>query len=102
MTELAVGQESLIGPNNGSVGKALKSEAIGRRRLKGVDFPGGHAMIRGEVSIVSLMQESDLLHRISTSKTAHDRALTVRLVKMAAVMQTVQAGHGALLLSVND
>lgn len=93
--QLAVGQEALISPNYGATAKALKSEAIGRRRIRALDLADGHSVIRCEVSIVSLIQQTELLNRIFNSKNGHDRAITARLLKMSAVIQQVQMSHGA-------
>ena len=84
-----------MGPNDGSVTKALKSEPLGRRRVRATDFQGGVSMVRCEVSIIHLMQQTDVLSKLVHSKNDSDQSLTAKLFKMAAVLQQVQGGHGA-------
>ncbi|MCI0364544.1 MAG: hypothetical protein L0219_11705 [Phycisphaerales bacterium] len=95
IVHLSVGQEMLIGPDDGSVTKALKAEQIGRRHIRSIDIPGGHTITRCEVSLVSLMNLTEILSHMLNSKHSSDQAIAGKLMKMAAVLTQVQAGHGA-------
>jgi hypothetical protein len=92
---IAVGHEVLLGPDDGSLTKALKSEPIGRRHIKRFDVAGGHSMTRCEFSLVSALQNADVLTRLMNSKSDSDREISDKLVKMAAVLTQVTAGRGA-------
>ncbi len=94
--DVAVGQELLMGPNDGSVLRVLNSESIGRRNLRSFDLEGGsHQLIRCEFSLVSLMGQIDVLSRVKASANGSDHDLINRLIKMAAIMSQVTAGHGS-------
>ncbi len=93
--KLSVGHEMLIGPNDGSVSKALKSEAVGRRSIKAFDVPGNNQVITCDYSLTSLVHNTDILTRLMKSENHGDRAIADKLVKMAAVLSTVTAGRGA-------
>ncbi|MBI4533920.1 MAG: hypothetical protein HY711_08215, partial [Candidatus Melainabacteria bacterium] len=91
----SVGQELIVGTNDHSLGKLLKGDAIGRRRIRSFDVPGGHTLTRSEVSLVSLAQSSHLLSRVLKSPNEGDRAIANKLLKMAACLSLITAGHGA-------
>jgi hypothetical protein len=48
-----------------------------------------------EVPLVSLLQNSAVLSHLLNSGAKEDRAITAKLIKLAAVLQQVTAGHGA-------
>lgn len=91
---LTAGQEAILGPANGAVNASMKADLVGRRRVRLIDLPDGYSLARCEVSLVSLMQEVDVLKRIVNSKEGSDKALLEKLVKMAAVVQQTQMSHG--------
>lgn len=91
---LQVGHELIIVPQRGSISKALSSEPVGRRRVHHSEVPGGYSLVNCEVSLTSLMQNTDLLAQIMRSEDKEDRSINSRLMKMAAVLSMVTIGHG--------
>jgi len=94
-TTLAAGQEILLGSSTDVVKKALKSDLIGRRQVHGLEFTHGPSIMKCEVSLLSLIQNVDILNKLMCSKNKEDRDIARRLVKMAAVVSQVTASHGA-------
>ncbi len=97
--DIAAGEESILGWDQMGVNKALSKDNLGRRRVRGIDVPGGMFMQRAEIPLTTLMQleNSPALHDLVTSENPADKALADKLVKMAAVQQQVQAKHGQFL-----
>jgi hypothetical protein len=52
-------------------------------------------MTRGEVSLVSLFVNDEVIKRLMASDNERDKAIAGRLLKMAAVLNQVTAGRGA-------
>ena len=92
---IAAGQEVLMSPSHVTLTKALKSEPLGRRLLKNFDISGGHSVTRCEVSLVTLLQNCEVLKRLMLSKNDNEQILAGKLVKMAAILSQVTAGRGA-------
>jgi hypothetical protein len=88
------GQE-LIVASSSSISKEIKAESIGRRRLKMFDISSSQSISRCDVSLVSLMQNADVLRRIVNSNNAGDRALVARLIKIAACLGQITNYRGA-------
>jgi hypothetical protein len=91
---IAAGEEVCLGQNGTAIVKSLMDDAVGRRRLQNIDVSSGHSLTRCEVSLVSLVQHSEVLTRIKDSTNPADKALAQKLVKMAACLSFVTAGHG--------
>ncbi|HEY9867846.1 MAG TPA: hypothetical protein V6D08_01455, partial [Candidatus Obscuribacterales bacterium] len=92
---VAAGQEALVSAQHEALTRALKSEPVGRRNMRNFDMPGGHSMTRGEVSLVSLFVNDEVIKRLMASGNERDKAIAGRLLKMAAVLNQVTAGRGA-------
>ncbi|MBX9690068.1 MAG: hypothetical protein K2X27_25375, partial [Candidatus Obscuribacterales bacterium] len=94
--DICAGEESILGWDQLGVNKALSKDVVGRRKVRGIDVPGGMYMQRAEVSLVALMQPetSEFLHDLVSSNNPNDKALANKLVKMAAVLTQVTAKHG--------
>ncbi len=94
-TALAAGQEVMLGTNTDAIKKAMNAEPIGRRQMHAVEFTHGPSIMKCEVSLLSLIQNVDVLNKLMLSKNKEDRDIARRLMKMAAVISQVSAGHGA-------
>ena len=94
--DIAAGEESILGFDEKSVVKSLEKDSMGRRKVRGIDVPGGMYMHRAEIPLVLLMQaeNSAFLNDLVASDNQADKAIAGKLIKMAAVMQQVTASHG--------
>jgi hypothetical protein len=73
----------------------LKADTVGRRRIRSFDVAPGQSITRSEISLVSLLQNNEVLSKLLNSKNSSDRALAAKLLKMAACIQQVTGGHGS-------
>jgi hypothetical protein len=92
---LAAGQELVFSTEDTGLMQQVKSDNIARRRIKTVEMPTGHNLMRSEVSLLSLLQNEPVLKQLVVSETEHDQALLQKLIKMTACLNQVTAGHGA-------
>jgi hypothetical protein len=92
---VAAGHELLLGPNDGSLHKALKADPVGRRRIKNTDLPGGESIMTSEISLISLIQNTDVLRQLMNSDNAIDRRMAENLIKMAACITQVSSHRGS-------
>jgi len=90
-----VGQEAILGPDSSSIDTAIQTELIARRLIHGCELSTAETMVTSEFSILSLMQNSDIFSHIAHSSSGNDKALKSKLLKMAAIIQQLQTGHGA-------
>ncbi len=94
--ELAVGQEVAIGPDHAAIANLVAKDNLGRRNLKYSEISRTHTFMRSEISLLSLMHNNNsVLPIIMKSTAGQDFTMRNKLVKMAAVLMTVTAGHGA-------
>jgi hypothetical protein len=94
--ELAVGQEVAIGPDHTAIANSITKDSLGRRNLKYTEISRAHTFMRSEISLLSLMHNNNSVLPVLMKSTAgQDFAMRNKLVKMAAVLMTVTAGHGA-------
>jgi hypothetical protein len=97
--DIAAGEESILGWDQIGVNKALAKDQLGRRKVRGIDVPGGMFMQRAEIPLTALLQEenSSCLSDLVTSVNPVDKPIANKLVKMAAVIQQVTSKHGQYL-----
>lgn len=93
--DLCVGQELVVGSSGSLIGKAMHADRISRRSTRDFELAENNRLVRSEFSIVSIMQNSAVLSHLMNSERKDDKAIVDKLTKMAAVMQTVTATHGA-------
>ena len=91
---LQVGHEIIIGPKGLSIGHTLSDEPIGRRRIKNEDLSSGHTYISSEISLNSLMLNSNILAQLIRSDDDADKELARKIMKMAVCLSLVTSGHG--------
>jgi hypothetical protein len=92
--DVAAGQETIISPDEAHLHQSLERDQIGRRKARMLDIPGGLKLSRSELSMVSLIQNTDMLSVLVNSENSADKALAGKLIKMAAVLTQVTARHG--------
>ncbi|GEM_PF-2659843 len=90
----SVGQEVVVAPDGEAVRAALRSDRIGRRQVRIFALPDGSAVGRCEVSLTALIQDNMLLRLLSGSRDHTDRAITSRVLKMAACLMMSTQSHG--------
>ena len=97
--DLACSEESVLGWDQMGVNKALMRDTLGRRRVRGLPVPNGMYMQKAEVPLSILMQgeNSECLHDLVGSSNPVDKALSDKLIKMAAVQQQVMGKHGQFM-----
>lgn len=89
-----VGTEVVVGLSKNHVLDFVRKDLVGRRRIQIGDIKTG-SISSAEVSLISLMNQSDLLRVIGKSQKAESRAVISKLLKMAACISVVTAGHGS-------
>lgn len=90
----SAGQEIIVGLDIFTLAKAMKDDAVGRRMQKTFDV-GGLKVSKCEVSLVSLVPNTDVLSFIMHSNMISDKAIAAKIVRTAACLSTVTSGHGA-------
>jgi hypothetical protein len=98
--DIVVGQEALIGQKE-NVGSAIKASNIARRRIKQTDLSKGKSFAQSDISMISLLQNHEILNTLVKSDGKIERDLTAKLLKMAACIHHVTSGRGAYALSGN-
>ncbi|MBY0550463.1 MAG: hypothetical protein K2W95_24505 [Candidatus Obscuribacterales bacterium] len=90
-----VGEEVVIGFSDGAVNSAIKGDNIGRRKVSRFVVDGRHSIVKSELSVVALIQKSNLLTSMYTKGSAADRNVMERIMKMAAALFQVTGKRGA-------
>lgn len=93
-TDIAAGHEVVVGRNDGSLAQSLQKDRAGRRGVDLVALEGEKRLVRGEVSLVSLLQTSGVLKHVLGGSNAADRALAGKVMKMAACLMQLTAQRG--------
>jgi hypothetical protein len=93
--DVPVGQEAAFGSHDVAVAQAIKSDSVGRRRIRHVKMANNKAVMLSDVSLLSILQNSELLARIMDKNDSANKALRNKLLRMAAVLSTVTAKYGA-------
>ena len=92
--KLSVGEEVCLGNKNANLLQSMSEHQVGRRRVKAFDISSGLSATKCEFSIVSLMQNTNVLNQLLTSTDDSDRAIAGKLAKMAAALSFATQGHG--------
>jgi len=88
-----VGQETILGREGISYTRALGQDAIARRRMRHVSL-GGTSVIASEVSLVSLIHNTEVLSHVAYSPMHEDKAILAKVMKMASILSMVTQRHG--------
>lgn len=88
-----VGSEIVIGPSKAKVLEFLKTDLVGRRRIQVGDVKSG-GFVSSEVSLISLLNQSDLMRAVGRSQHVQSKSMVNKLLKMAACISVVTAAHG--------
>lgn len=89
-----LGHELIIGKQTMSHTQVLNEEPVGRRRMRHNDLGKTHSVVSSEVSIVSLLQNTNLLSQLQRSQHPDDKAMLNKIMKMAVSLQLVTQKHG--------
>ncbi|GEM_PF-2788132 len=92
---LRSGQEVVVGATRGQVARSLHADRVSRRGVRTFDMSTAGRLVRSEVSLVSLLQNSAMLSHLLASEDREDKALVGKITKMAACLQAVTARRGA-------
>jgi hypothetical protein len=91
---LRLGEEVLISTHIPKPEEVAGEFDVGVRLPRAFDLSENRKVSSMEFSIVQAMEREPLLSQISHSKHAHDKALKLRLLKAAAVLNYVTSRHG--------
>ncbi len=92
--DIPSGHETIVGFEENSIKNVITSDGIGRRLPRHIDVPGGMKLERSEISLVTLMQQSDLLTKLVSSENSIDRGFSNKIIKMAALLTQITGKHG--------
>jgi hypothetical protein len=90
----SVGQEVIAGTARTSVSSVLSEEAVGRRRLRHLEVSDKTALTTSEVSVLSLIQNTNILSQMARSEHPDDKEILHHIIKSAAALQIVTQRHG--------
>lgn len=90
-----VGQEVIVGRAGYSFARVLGEDAVGRRRMRHLDLGNNSNVITSEVSLVSLLENTDILSRLARSPAVEDKAIVGKILKTAVALSMVTQSHGA-------
>lgn len=89
-----LGQETIVGREGISYTRVLGEDAIGRRRMRHLALGTNATVITSEISLVSLLHNTDILSQISRSPMAEDKVILNKVLKMAVALSMITQGHG--------
>ncbi len=89
---VTVGCEMVVAPPSEKLERVF-IDTVGRRRLVRYDERGSGIFV-SEVSMISLIMDSELLSKLFQSAELEDKSLSSRILKMAACLSLVTSGHG--------
>lgn len=92
---VGVGEELVVGADEGTVNASVKGDNIGRRKVTRFLVDGKHALIKSELSIIALIQKSDLLTDMYSNGSPADKHVMQRVLKIAAALFQVTGKRGA-------
>jgi fibronectin-binding autotransporter adhesin len=92
---LQAGHEVIIARSGASINKILGEEPVGRRRLKHSEITGSHTIVHSEVSLTSLLQNTNILSQLVRSNVGEDKQLIGKIMKMAVSLSIVTPHHGS-------
>lgn len=98
-TSLKSGDEVVVSPQEPTTNDIVGDE-IGRRRLRLVKASNGFTVASTEFSLVHAIEREPLLYSLVHSNSAASKAIKMRLIKMAAVLNFVTSRHGPYTTSV--
>jgi hypothetical protein len=92
-THLNPGNEAFIAKANTRFGDMLGADNVGRRRVR-MHEVGQMKVFLSEFSLLHALERIPLLYVVAHSKTDRDDDLRTRIMKMAAILNTVTYSHG--------
>lgn len=92
---VGIGEELLTCFDSQLIDTALKQDGLGRRKVTKFSAGGGLHLVRSELSIIGLIQKSELLYSMYKNGAPTDRAIMERVLKVAAALFQVTGKRGA-------
>ncbi|MBI4533017.1 MAG: hypothetical protein HY711_03640 [Candidatus Melainabacteria bacterium] len=92
--KLGPGDEALVTDHDPDYREIMMSDDIGRRRIKVHNLVEGKAITTAEFSLLQALERDPLLYDVFHSSNPHDKSLLENILKTAAVLDMVTAGHG--------
>lgn len=89
-----VGQEVIVGKTSMSYTQVLNADAVGRRRMRHSDLGKSTSIISSEVSLISLLQNTNILSQMTRSVHPDDKAILNKVMKMAVALSITTQKHG--------
>jgi hypothetical protein len=91
---IASGEEILLADSHGTLTKEMKRDHIGRRSIKSFEVTPTQTVSRSDVSLISLINNSQLLRAIVHSNRPSDKDVSNNVLKMAACLSLITARKG--------
>jgi hypothetical protein len=90
---LTAGMEIIFGNKHSDFSKHI-GDAMARRDIQRTDFSDGQAIMVSDINLVTLMNNSSLLKQIINSRVKSNRAVSERIMLMAACLHLVTGKRG--------
>jgi hypothetical protein len=94
-TAVNVGEEVIIASGKLQFQDVMLRDNIGRRRAHSHELTTGHTLVGSDISLLSLIQSSDILHQMLKSSQPSDRKVLDRLLKATACLVLTTGRRGA-------
>lgn len=91
---VGAGEEICIGPTDAEVRDAISQDQVARRELEPMTLASGQKLLKSEISLVSLMNNSKLLTALQKSNSPNDKQVANHIMKMAACLLMVTSKRG--------
>jgi hypothetical protein len=92
---LAPGEEVFLSEAGSAETGVRRADGVGRRGFVRHAFPNGVVAQRCEVSILSMISNAGHMQKLSRPQTKAEKAIASRLMKTAAALHMMTAGHGS-------
>jgi hypothetical protein len=89
------GEELIVSDHRLTADEQTKSDGVGRRNFQSFALAGGLYATVCDVSLISLIRESQLLGTLRHPQTRSQKALAARVLRNAAALHVVTQGRGA-------
>lgn len=92
--QLRFGEEAVVSDHEPTQSEIMGEEELGVRQVKVHNLKGGGTLSTMEFSLIQAVEREPLLQKITHSRHPHDKGIKAKLLKSAAVLNMVTAGHG--------
>jgi hypothetical protein len=91
---IAAGHQISLGKTESEVKASIAQDPVSRRGLRAISMSSGHKLVTSEISLTSLLENSNVLRAMQRSNNTSDRVIANRVTKMAACLLMVTAKRG--------